>query len=84
MQIDNPGGNGERTEAVWMYLVQHGPDDEGLAAVQMHGKWFPLIATTDDGLKSISALAQEAATESGLPIMLARFDNRIDIGKVLP
>lgn len=85
MKIDDPGGNGEHVEHVWVFLVQHGgPNDESTAAMLMGDQWFPLVSTTDSGMRAMTQAAQKVATLGGKPVMLARFDNRTDLGLYKP
>lgn len=83
--LQDPGGTGQRAEYIWVYLVQHGDQDEAVAAFKTpDGQWFPLVATTDSALDKIAQAAQIIASVSGKPLTLARFDNRTDMAKVVP
>lgn len=70
------------TEIYAFIAVENG--DEGIPAVDLHGMIYPLIGADMRRVDSLRAMAQNVATETGMPMTLARFTTREDLETITP
>jgi hypothetical protein len=84
MKIVDPGGNKAPVSAVWVYLVRHGPGDESVAGFHGADGWMPMVASTDEAVVEMAQVAQMIASRSGKPLILAKFEQRTDIARIMP
>jgi hypothetical protein len=79
MIIDDPGGLGFRIERIWAFITIHDDGDEGVTSFRLpDGTLMPMIAADEARLHQLRPIA-ERLSRSGKPIVLVRFDQRVEI-----
>jgi hypothetical protein len=70
-------------EQLWAFISDD--DGEGIAAfLSNDGIWMPLIAADKARVDSLRKMAQQLATESGVPVKLVKFSVREDLEVLEP
>jgi hypothetical protein len=79
------GPDGQRLNQIWLVTWI---DEAGLEVVvqvkQTDGSFTPLIAADASRLESAVAAAQDLATTHKIKLHLIKFNNRVDLGDILP
>ena len=68
-----------KIETIHAFIATDDDGVEGLAAFNMGGNWFPMVAADDSRLRSLRPVADAIAQASGKPLTLARFSTRTDL-----
>lgn len=56
-----------------------GPEDEGVAAFNVNGQWFPLFGADKERTESLKPFARVIAKSTGKKIKLLRFSVREEV-----
>jgi len=69
------GGLGHPITELWLWVSEHGPNDEGVVAVHVDhmGGWMPLLGADPSTQKWMRLFAEKYQPLSGLPFRLKRF-----------
>lgn len=79
-------GLGYVIQEMWAWLSIHEDGDEGVIGYYNPdmGGWMPLVGADRERIESFRAYANQAATLSGKPVVLARFSVRTDVEQFDP
>ena len=61
-----------------------GPDDEGVAAINLGGFWMPLVGADMKRVDAIRTMAKTVAQHTKKKITLVKFSARTDVEVILP
>jgi hypothetical protein len=83
--VDDPGGVGFRIEHLYAFLsIDETDDDEGVCAFHGGQGWMPMVAADEERLDDYKRIAKRIASETGRPVKLVRFDQRVELEEIKP
>lgn len=68
-----------KIETLHAFIATDDDGVEGVAAFNMGGNWFPMVAADPERLASLRPVAEAIVQTSGKPLTLARFSTRTDL-----
>lgn len=68
--ITDPGGTSEEARSLYAWIVEHGPGNESLAAIDM----MAMVAVKYQVALKLGPFAQQIATAAGKTLKLVRYD----------
>lgn len=68
-------GLGHPITSIWLWVAEHGPEDEGVFAVLVErmGGWMPLLGAEKQSLQWMRKFAETYQPQTGLPLRCKRF-----------
>ena len=75
-----------RIDSLYVFLTSNAEGDEGVAAFfnPTRKRLEPMVASTEEKLEEMTALAQGMVTLNGQAMLVARFTAREDVAEIVP
>lgn len=74
--------NPRRLDRIYVFLIENSDGDEGIAAYASQRRLEPMVASTQEKLDQLLAIAGDLVKSNGRPIRVVRFFQREDIGLI--
>lgn len=76
--VVDQGGNEEPTTCIYVWIVEHGDGDEGIASVNN----MPMMAGKYATAERLRPVAEQLAKAAGKPLKLVRFDAGLTLDRI--